>query len=843
MIDTTDYYNKFGTNIANCNKFVEGDGGLPLEECYIGELESVNGHKLPAIFSFADYGNLVFLNNPSNRSFINHVIEAISLRLMAALPANQFRFTLYDGVGLGSSIISLSNVNSKIINRGEIISDPDEFKKTLREIQAHIPNVIQKVLSLKYHDKTLYDYNTAEPDHAVPYQFIVIADFPQTLSKEHYGILETIVKNGRKAGVFVIMSLDASIDNNDNYNSFSCTSILDYCTTIYEHNDRFYIKRIGDEAIWNKFSLKLDSGFLDRIESILNYINYKEDSCKRVQTIDLESKLPDQNFWWSKESSQGISIPFGMTLQSEIVSLSISQISGQNVAVVVGIPGSGKSVFLNTIITSCAVQYSPDELELYLIDFSGVEFNIYADYLLPQAKVVAPESEREFGISVLRAIKEEGNRRMELFRSAGVNNITDFKQEHPDEKLPRILIIIDEFQKFFEDDTDNISIEAENIIRVIVQEYRKFGINLILATQSISKYVNKIELGMIANRVAFEWKEDDTHYIFNGVAPINMINEPGDCVYNSKAGKPNGNIGAKSFFVSQKQLSHILERILAFAEAKNKFVKDKIIFHSDASAIFENNKNLRYIKKEDSPNKVKVYLGESIAISDEDVHIELQRGTNSNILIIGGQNGDAAVRIAINSVRSIVLAHNDNKANFFFFNYISKEDPYSRKPEELYGNIPFNHDFVEIGKQEECLRKIKAEIERRQKDDLVQKRHVYLSFYNFQFAYNFNKQSDWDLSEIARLLTYILEQGPLVGIFTILQVDELSSLVKMLDRNSLDRFNHRVALQMSENDSISIIEDRTASRIFVENKPSSKNRAFYYNKSNNIKTKFKPYSI
>ena len=54
------------------------------------------------------------------------------------------------------------------------------------------------------------------------------------------------------------------------------------------------------------------------------------------------------------------------------------------------------------LITNLALRYSPDEVELYLVDFKkGVEFKAYARAGLPHARVVAIESEREFGLSVL----------------------------------------------------------------------------------------------------------------------------------------------------------------------------------------------------------------------------------------------------------------------------------------------------------------------------------------------------------------------------------------------------------------------------------------------------------
>ncbi len=61
--------------------------------------------------------------------------------------------------------------------------------------------------------------------------------------------------------------------------------------------------------------------------------------------------------------------------------------------------------------------YSPDEVELYLIDFKkGVEFKTYAQHALPHARVVAIESEREFGLSVLERLDAELRRRGDLFR-------------------------------------------------------------------------------------------------------------------------------------------------------------------------------------------------------------------------------------------------------------------------------------------------------------------------------------------------------------------------------------------------------------------------------------------
>ena len=74
------------------------------------------------------------------------------------------------------------------------------------------------------------------------------------------------------------------------------------------------------------------------------------------------------------------------------------------------------------------MHYSPQELEFYLIDFKkGVEFKAYAANKLPHARVIAIESEREFGMSVLERLDQELKRRGDLFRQVGVQDLKGYR--------------------------------------------------------------------------------------------------------------------------------------------------------------------------------------------------------------------------------------------------------------------------------------------------------------------------------------------------------------------------------------------------------------------------------
>src|ERR1041384_5457478 len=117
---------------------------------------------------------------------------------------------------------------------------------------------------------------------------------------------------------------------------------------------------------------------------------------------------------------------------------------------IAGKTGSGKSTLLNAMITNLALYYSPNELQFFLIDFKkGVEFKAYAAQRLPHARVIAIESEREFGVSVLERLDAELRRRGELFRAHAVQDLAGFRRAVPDIVMPRTLLIVDEFQELF----------------------------------------------------------------------------------------------------------------------------------------------------------------------------------------------------------------------------------------------------------------------------------------------------------------------------------------------------------------------------------------------------------
>jgi DNA segregation ATPase FtsK/SpoIIIE-like protein len=144
---------------------------------------------------------------------------------------------------------------------------------------------------------------------------------------------------------------------------------------------------------------------------------------------------------------------------------------------------------------------------MYLLDYKeGVAFSVYADYGLPHAKVIAIESERELGLSVLKRLQSEMEHRGALFNEATTSaghKIEDLPtyRKHTGKKLPRIVLIIDEFQKLFEE-SDMLANKAGNMLDDIARRGRAFGVHVILGSQSVLvANMPKTNLRQFATRV------------------------------------------------------------------------------------------------------------------------------------------------------------------------------------------------------------------------------------------------------------------------------------------------------------------------------------------------------
>ncbi|NLU77552.1 TraM recognition domain-containing protein [Micromonospora sp. HNM0581] len=209
-----------------------------------------------------------------------------------------------------------------------------------------------------------------------------------------------------------------------------------------------------------------------------------------------------------------------------------------------GRTGAGKTVFLLDVLYALATRYSPAELQLYLLDFKeGVSFTEFVQTerdpsWLPHARAVGIESDREYGVAVLRELRRELHRRATVMKRHGVTKLADLPADTP---VPRIVAVIDEFHVLLAGN-DALAREAVDLLEELARKGRSYGVHLVLASQSmtgIEALYGRAEavFGQFALRVALP----------GGGGVLDQLNDAattlpvGAAVVNTAAGAPGVN--------------------------------------------------------------------------------------------------------------------------------------------------------------------------------------------------------------------------------------------------------------------------------------------------------------
>ena len=164
---------------------------------------------------------------------------------------------------------------------------------------------------------------------------------------------------------------------------------------------------------------------------------------------------------------------------------------------VAGATGAGKSVCLNSIIASLLVSYTPDQLQLLMIDPKRVELTIYNGVPHLIREVI---TDCRLAVGALNEIAKEMDSRYQRFQDSGLRNITEFNQRFPGQKLPYLVVVIDELYDLMLIAKDKV----ETIIARLASLARATGIHLVVATQRPSvDVVTGLIKANIPSRIAF----------------------------------------------------------------------------------------------------------------------------------------------------------------------------------------------------------------------------------------------------------------------------------------------------------------------------------------------------
>ncbi|MEW6403839.1 MAG: FtsK/SpoIIIE domain-containing protein [Chloroflexota bacterium] len=473
---------------------------------HIGQLVEVGQWHhltLPALLPIIGGRNVLFKVHGAAKATAVLALQSLLLRLLATLPPGKLHFTFIDPVGLGQNVAAfmhLADYNETLVT-GKAWTEPHHIEQRLADLTEHMETVIQKYLRNQY--ATMEAYNAEAGEVAEPYRVLAVLNFPVNFSEAAAHRLVSIATNGARCGVYTLLTVDIEQPLPHAFN----LADLERSATVIAWDGEYFVWQDED---FKDCQLKLDPppgpDFFNRI---LQSVGKAAKEAGKVEVPFERIALPSQQ-WWTGDTLAGLRVPLGPAGARKLQYLDLGQ--GMAVhALVAGKTGSGKSTLLHTLITTLALTYNPDEVELYLIDFKkGVEFKTYAVHQLVHARVVAIESEREFGLSVLQGLDAECERRGDLFRAVEVNGLADYRQQ-TGQRLPRILLLVDEFQEFFTED-DTIASQAAQILDRLVRQGRAFGIHVLLGSQTLAGTYTlaRSTIDQMAVRIALQCTEADS---------------------------------------------------------------------------------------------------------------------------------------------------------------------------------------------------------------------------------------------------------------------------------------------------------------------------------------------
>ncbi|GAA6777919.1 hypothetical protein HpHA72_02510 [Helicobacter pylori] len=343
---------------------------------------------------------------------------------------------------------------------------------------------------------------------------------------------------------------------------------------------------------------------------------------------ELKDLQKEQDFW-TKSSQLRVSVPVGWDINHKEVCFEIGE--AQNHTLICGRSGSGKSNFLHVLIQNLAFYYAPNEIQLFLLDYKeGVEFNAYTNpTILEHARLVSVASSVGFGVGFLSWLDKEMKKRGELFKQFNVKDLSAYRKHG---EMPRLIVVIDEFQVIFSDSTSKEKERVERYLTTILKKGRSYGVHLILATQTMrGADINRSLMAQIANRIALPMDAEDSDSILGDDVACELVrpegifnNNGGHKKYHTKMSVPKAPDNFKPFI--EKIHGEFNQRNLAPIEHK--------IYNGETPLEMPNTLKA---------NEMRLHLGKEVDYEQKDLIVEFE--SNESHLLVVSQDSNARIAL------------------------------------------------------------------------------------------------------------------------------------------------------------------------------------------------------
>ncbi len=795
--------------------------------------------QMPLLLTIPARGSILFETNGPERSHVVGALNNLVIRLLSTSAPGKAGFTIIDPVELGQNfagLMHLADYEPSLIN-DRIWTQPGQIEQRLANLNERIEKITQMYLRNEF--ETVTQYNEQAGRNAEKYHFLLVANFPVNFSDLAAKRLLSIAASGARCGVYTLIHWD---QRRPVPQDFVPGELRKSSLCIRSKGTACEIAGTSFEGVTVTLSPPPSP---ELATTLLQKIGQRSIDSNRVE-IPFAEIVPDESKLWSGDTTAELRVPIGATGATKTQQLALGKGTRQHV-LIAGKTGSGKSTLFHVLITNLALWCSPDQVEFYLVDFKkGVEFKCYATARLPHARVIAIESDREFGLSVLERVDGELKRRGDLFRKLGVQDLTGYKNAGGTEPLPRTLLIIDEFQEFFTED-DRIAQSAALLLDRIVRQGRAFGIHVLLGSQTLGGAYSlaRATLGQMVVRVALQCNEADASLIMDDANPApRLLSRPGEAIYNDSAGTIEGNSPFQIVWLPNDVREVHLEKIRQLANRASTDYPDPIVFEGNAPANVADNNELRRslaANSIQSPLAPRVWLGAPNSIKGPTEAI-FHRQSGHNLLLVG-QRDEAILAMMGISLLSLAAQYPRGATRFIFLDC----SPQGSEPrlflEKIIQAIPHEVTLPKPTEIGDLLTDLVNELDKRSDPQTAAAPSTYLFIHRLQSFKSLRYEEDFGFSSDEKKtvppgnqLDKLICEAANVGIHVLCSCDTANNLNRSLSRKALSEFEMRVLFQMSANDSASLIDTPKANDLGLH-------RAIFFNGHEGYLETFRPYAL
>ena len=726
------------------------------------------------------------------------------------------------------------NLDEKLY--GKLISSPNDWNQLKDELRAKMAKSLED-----YGD--VAKYNESKNKVVVPYDVVVVTDYQKCLNDMRD--IDALFENGHKGGIYFVLLNNLDFKNDRDIDSL--LALTDFYQVLDAENFGKYTK---DAVI--RCTPVLDNPILAK--ACFNYINEGAE-LPQVETASVDyGEMTSGGF---EKIDKAMVIPVGSSDTGDLVDFTLDTVSHIH-CFIIGQSGTGKSVFLHDVIIGAMAKYSPEELELYLMDFKigGVEFNRYKNEKHVKALLV-DNSDIQITLEILRDISNKMRERGKLLRASGVSNIVEYNQVNPDKKMPRIVFIADECHVMFptmNSKEAKLYREISEILSKIAKEGRSQGVHLVLATQTIAQAEIPSEvINNISDFYLLKCVSGDSERLVPGSSETTSLLKTGQVLHHDI----DKDVVFKSTYLPTSEAFELIKKI----NAKTAVYQNEQ-FYFVGSQIFNIDDE---VKSQITPRgNAAIAFGRSIDTKMEPVIVPLRNEYADNVMLFGINDEEQVSRTTMASIKSLRISNKDVKIKVI--NCLPTDQKNTTK---MLKDLASKGE-IELLDPSSCgaeLQSIATSIKNRDAEQMVlyilgQERFRELRM-DMEIAsekpasaaddFGFDSSmfsgggdsGDAAFNSYQKVIEYILKNGAEVGVHVILQIDKPKQLLfadYMSAKDFFNMFHHLIMLKSDENavNTLGMSDD-----LRLENLSSDieRLRAIYYNETNNSYTLFTPFDF